>query len=645
MTVQDSAPQTPESNEWTWHPHMPMVFNGITPLPLDGEAPLSPFPTEVFPPWLRSYVELVAWSTQTPVDFAGMMALATLSCCTCGQVVARPRTIWQEPLNLFLVVVASPGERKSAVLRHMIDPITAWQRDINEELRETRLRQEVERDALIAQLQALKRKATAEGGNAIEMAQNIAIQIESLPSPRQVTIISSDITPERAVVNMHRQHGALAILSAEGEIFGILTGRYSQRGNVNIDPILKGHAGDPISYDRQDGTSIFIPRPALTMGIMVQPHMLETVVRDPFLAGRGLLARLLFARPASMVGRRLIRAHMSMERWQQAQYEYSAMIRHLLDVFCRRTLSDPDVSPFTLTFEDDAEAAIARFELLIEARMGAHGDLKDIKFWAAKLCGATVRIAGLLHLAEHGAQGVDVPVSCGTWQNAERLASYFIEHAIASLLLDVESEVRTVARDVVQAIRAQRLDRVTRTDIYRWCPRPWRTSDKISTVIDLLVEYGYLAEAQPVTSGRGRPPMSYLVHPAICTDDALSFFADGGHEMTMVSYPIADGCAFQPLATTPSLHHVFAILRRVRAWDAGAYIRLRKTLLVLDASRADPPPDDLMQELRTIAPIIFVALCHTERPQRADFEFAIRQIRSVAERISYSDDAPPVAGP
>ncbi|MES5921928.1 hypothetical protein QCI44_28880 [Bacillus cereus group sp. RP37] len=41
------------------------------------EVPL--FPVEVFPKWLREYIEGVAEQTQTPVDMACMMALSVLS--------------------------------------------------------------------------------------------------------------------------------------------------------------------------------------------------------------------------------------------------------------------------------------------------------------------------------------------------------------------------------------------------------------------------------------------------------------------------------------------------------------------------------------------------------------------------------------
>ena len=51
--------------------------------------------------------------------------------------------------------------------------------------------------------------------------------------------------------------------------------------------------------------------------------------------------------------------------------------------------------------------------------------------WAAKLAGATCRLAALLHLASHLRDGWAQPISRGTFAAAIRLADYLIEHARA----------------------------------------------------------------------------------------------------------------------------------------------------------------------------------------------------------------------
>ena len=65
---------------------------------------------------------------------------------------------------------------------------------------------------------------------------------------------------------------------------------------------LKGHSGDRIRVDRQGRGPQHIPSPALTVGLMVQPRIIEAIAANRDFVGRGLLARFLYATPVSKVG-------------------------------------------------------------------------------------------------------------------------------------------------------------------------------------------------------------------------------------------------------------------------------------------------------------------------------------------------------
>jgi uncharacterized protein DUF3987 len=68
----------------------------------------------------------------------------------------------------------------------------------------------------------------------------------------------------------------LAIISAEGGTFDIITGRCS--GNVpHMDLWRKGHSGDPLKVDRKGCPPEYVRRPALTLGLMIQPEVLDTI--------------------------------------------------------------------------------------------------------------------------------------------------------------------------------------------------------------------------------------------------------------------------------------------------------------------------------------------------------------------------------
>jgi len=86
-----------------------------------------------------------------------------------------------------------------------------------------------------------------------------------------------------------------------------MNGRYSG-GVPSLDVWLKGHAGDPLRVDRKGRASEYVPHPALTLLLTVQPQVLSGIARNGTFRGRGLTARFLYSLPPDNVGRRKIGA-------------------------------------------------------------------------------------------------------------------------------------------------------------------------------------------------------------------------------------------------------------------------------------------------------------------------------------------------
>ena len=139
--------------------------------------------------------------------------------------------------------------------------------------------------------------------------------------------------------------------------------------------------------------------------------------------------------------------------------------------------------------------------------------------WAAKLAGATCRLAALLHLAEHLRDGWAQPISRGTFAAAIRLADYLIEHARAVFDLMGADPRTDDARWLLDWIdRTNRLQ-FSRRDAHRAAPRGrFATATDLEPALRLLEEHGYLRRVDPEPSqeprGRGRPASPrFLVNP------------------------------------------------------------------------------------------------------------------------------------
>ena len=280
------------------------------PVPLTNTAPLPPFPVDALPKAIGDMVNAVAEAVQTDPAMPATSALSALSACTGGHAVIEVRSGWREPLCLYTATIAAPGERKSAVQQAMVRPILDVEHQLAEKGDGVRLEAETRKQiALKAAERQRNSAAHADAGDkdkALSEAISAAMMAAAIDVPAVPRLVADDVTPEAAASLLAEQGGRLAIISAEGGIFDIIAGRYSKI--PNLDLWLKGHSGDPLKVDRKGRDPEYIRRPALTLGLMIQPSVLTAIAAHREFRGRGFLARILYASPVSKVGHRKIAA-------------------------------------------------------------------------------------------------------------------------------------------------------------------------------------------------------------------------------------------------------------------------------------------------------------------------------------------------
>ncbi|MFE2681883.1 YfjI family protein [Streptomyces mirabilis] len=486
------------------------------PVPLAGPRKLTAFPVSSLPGWLREFVAAVAEETQTPVDLPGCIALSVLATAAGGRSVVQVRGHWREPTNLYVVVSLPPANRKSAVFGLLTDPLYEAEQQLRTLIQPAIV--EAEMTARLAKEAADKATTKAASAGADERDELVSTAIalaqtaDSVTVPAKPQLLADDTTAETVTSRMAEQGGRIAVMSAEGDIFDIIAGRYSGKPNMGV--FLKGHAGDRLKVDRQTREE-YIEHPALTMGLCVQPQVLDDIGRQDGFKGRGLLGRFLYSVPESLVGRRKIEPDPIPE---QVMETYR---RHVLDLtLFLAEWTDPAVIQLTPEAVATLTAFQARVEPMLEARGGIMGQIGD---WGGKLVGATARMAALLHLAEHLTKGHTVPVAEATMRAAIALAEYFISHSLAAFDSMGADRIAERARTVLEALRTHGWREVSKRDLMVKLSRSdFRTANDLDPVLALLEDHGYVrAQAVQRTGGRGRPPSPrYLVHPRLTDQTA-----------------------------------------------------------------------------------------------------------------------------
>lgn len=467
----------------------PEEYNGTLPpnweepIPL-GDHAVEAFPIDALPSPVANYVKAVAENTQTPIDMAAAASLSILATCLQGKFRIQGKPGWLEPLNIYVLSIAAPSERKSAVLSALLAPVNKYEAEYNRRNAAAVEASKAQKRVLERRLKAVEDKVSKGNADSSELMR-IAEEITSFQELIPLRLYVDDVTTEKLVSVIAENNGRSAIISSEAGIFDTLAGIYSK--NVNIDVMLKAYSGDVIRVDRIGRESESIMSPALTILLMAQPSIISAVLSNQTFRGRGLTARFLYCMPESKVGRRNYRSAAVPDR---IATEYADCIYNLLR-------EDYPAEPETITLSPEADMLLAAFADDLEPRLQT--EFAEIADWAGKIVGNTLRVSGLLCRAsiyrsnEFLEKSERLVVDAQTMSDAIRIGKYFINHAMAAFdVLPGDSMVQQ-ARKVLEVIRGNRLTEVTRRVIMRKC-RQFKKAADIQPVLEFLADYGYLAE-------------------------------------------------------------------------------------------------------------------------------------------------------
>jgi hypothetical protein len=480
------------------------------PTPLNEPATVPNFPTHTLPTWITNYTQQIADNLQVATDLPNTLALGALSVCALGNTrIHYRRNNWTQPLNIYASVALPPSAGKSPAKAAMFAPLEQLEIRRLQQAQQNKHHNESTRRILDKRLRDLEEKLAKipPGSDEALVTQHLLNDTISdlaehahTPSGR---LLADDATTEALGVALAEAGGNIAVISSEGGIFDRMAGLYSE-GQINLDLYLEAWSGGRYVVDRIKREPINIPSANLVVITTIQPHTLNEIGAKKAFAGRGLTARFLLCQPASNVGTRDRLRHSNADQHAQTTYE-----AHLTDI-----AETHHGKPRTLTLDPEADETFAHWDQALENRCGPGHELEHLNEWVGKLRANVIRLAGLLHLANH--HDTD-QVSPQTIQDAITLGDYYLAHMIAI------SDTWGVDETIIQA--RQILDWATRTnhtqftirDAMRANRRRFPDLDAIRGPLTILVENGWVrgADDGPITFNpqRGKPSPTLVIHP------------------------------------------------------------------------------------------------------------------------------------
>jgi hypothetical protein len=455
-----------------------------------------------------NYAKAIADATQTAPTMAALVALAVLATCCQRKLEVQPYqdSPWHETTSFWSLILAESGERKSAVIAPLVEPLQLWERAQRDRFRVVIAQNLAAREAAKARIERLKLDAakakTADERAAAQraIAEELANTPEPIFAPRSFV---TDVTSERLQQLLAENDERISLFSDEPGQFATIGGLYTS-GHANFDVFLKGADGGSVSVQRQ-GRQAYVARAALTVCLAVQPGLFVEIAADRRMRHSGLLARFAYGAPASRVGRRDPTRRGEVDA--ELVSAYRAQVLRLMD-----HLADGASAARVVTLSAEAQAVFDAWRGALEDELATGGRLRGLRDWGAKHAGRTLRIAALLELARNGPE--IERVGGAAMIDAVEIAGKLVDHALAAFAAAGADEAEADARYLLEWLRARGEPFVfSSAEALKACESRFRRVERLRAAAAVLTGWGVLSEPQQRRNHRARSSTIWLVNP------------------------------------------------------------------------------------------------------------------------------------
>lgn len=365
------------------------------PTPLFGALrEAEPVPWEGLGP-LADPIKAIATLTQAPEAIAMQSVLIVASAAT--QALADVEALHGlVPLSCFALTVAQSGERKSACDSLATGAIDQIDQVRARKYRHDRRKYEVDK----LEFQKGKRRKRDEDFNVIDDELNAPDPNLPPEPPLFPAIRISDPTIEGLFNQLESGTPSVAVMTDEGgQFFG---GHSMKRENAlkTAAGFSKFWDGATLSKSRASTEPVLLCGKRVSLHLMIQPGIAQSVVGDPTMKDQGLLSRVLIAWPDSKIGSRVIHRN-------KAQSEAEDDARSVLAKFDERVAqllnaelpihpdTRADLQPRELGLCDQAREMLEAFYNRVEDASSAGKAFEYMTGFAAKAPEMAARIAGI----------------------------------------------------------------------------------------------------------------------------------------------------------------------------------------------------------------------------------------------------------
>lgn len=483
------------------------------PMPTIGGTAPPDLQADVLPGWLGDIAAAACGSLQVPATMVVGLALSVLSACVQRRYVAEVHDGHHEPGSVWSLTIAVSGSRKSAVHSLFCAPVDAWTRRSGERMS----REIAANNARITVAEATIKRLEAQAGKSddpqererlrLAIAEEMASKPERMFAPRAYV---SEATVERVQALLVEQRGRIAVLSDEAGLLSSLNSNYGGAGGPSYDVCLHGHSGGDFHLERMS-RSAHIQRAAVTIGLAIQPDLVNELAGSNKFKASGMAARFLYFIPRPFVGGRDVR------RFAKIPADVRDRYARCIDELLPNPMDGPNLPPRVVPLSPGALELWFDFAQECETGLAEGGALAAISDFGAKLAGTAARIALLFELVMAG----PAPDAVGedSMARAIALCHQLVPHARAAYRLLAADESDRDADHVLRWImreteRTGVRESVKQADIHFALRARFTKRERLAAALQRLQSNGCLRHTVVKNQG-ARASDVWLINPRL----------------------------------------------------------------------------------------------------------------------------------
>jgi hypothetical protein len=345
----------------------------------DDEATWKPFPVELLPEPLQSYVRQAAPATGSDESMVALQLLSLLASCIGTTRRIQLKRGWSESCALWCIVVSRSGQKKTPPFLEVTGLLGSHAKRASSDFS--------------AAMTTYKRAVEAQRSNKREA------HTDPPEAPVERRYIIRDATREAMLMRLRDNPRGLLLARDELTAWFKSFGAYKAGLGGDAESWLEMYSGSPQDVDRKGGSiedrHVHIDRALVSITGGIQPTTLKRTISEEAI-DNGMLARFMLAWPPERVG-----------RWTDAE----------LDPQCRKAVVDVvdwllalhhgEEGPVDMQLDAEAKAVWVEHVNAIQDRIASTG-ANSLRAALSKIEGVAARLALIIHLCR-----------CGAWENVD----------------------------------------------------------------------------------------------------------------------------------------------------------------------------------------------------------------------------------